>query len=80
MGSRRTQRRRTPLLLEAGLTEAQLDRVHGPCGLDVGGASPAETALSILAEILAVRAGRDGGPLRRGSASIHPGTDPLVPV
>jgi len=80
MGSRRTQRRRTPLLLEAGLTEAQLGRIHGPCGLDVGGASPAETALSILAEILAVRAGRDGGPLRRGSASIHPGTDPLVPV
>jgi xanthine dehydrogenase accessory factor len=78
MGSRRTQRRRTPLLLEAGLAATQLERIHGPCGLDVGGATPPETALSILAEILAVRAGRGGGPLRRGSGSIHQAAEPPV--
>ena len=46
------------------MTDEALDRIHGPSGLDVGAESPAETALSMLAEILAVRAGRSGGPLR----------------
>lgn len=71
MGSRRTQARRGPLLREAGLSEEELARVHGPCGLDVGGATPAETALSILAEIVAVRSGRSGGPLRERRGAIH---------
>ena len=71
LGSRRNQERRRALLLAAGVTEAQLARIAGPCGLDLGAASPAETALSILAEVLAVRAGRGGGPLKDAAARIH---------
>ena len=66
--SRRNQERRREGLVEAGLTEDALDRISGPVGLDIGAESPAETALSTLAEILAVRAGRKGGPLRRRPA------------
>jgi xanthine dehydrogenase accessory factor len=71
LGSRRNQERRRGLLLEAGVSEEQLERIAGPCGLDVGAGSPTETAVSILAEILAVRAGRAGGPLRETSTRIH---------
>ncbi|MDX6413518.1 MAG: xanthine dehydrogenase accessory factor, partial [Gaiellaceae bacterium] len=71
IGSRRNQERRRERLLEAGLDEAALDRISGPAGLDIGAHSPAETALSILAEIMAVRAGRDGGRLRESSGRIH---------
>jgi xanthine dehydrogenase accessory factor len=71
LGSRRAQEARRERLLAAGVDEVALDRVHGPCGLDIGADSPAETALSILAEILAVRAGRGGGPLRASSQRIH---------
>jgi xanthine dehydrogenase accessory factor len=71
LGSRRNQERRRGLLLEEGVPEDDLDRVRGPAGLDLGAASPEETAVSILAEILAVRAGRTGGPLRETSTRIH---------
>jgi xanthine dehydrogenase accessory factor len=71
LGSRRTQERRREQLLEVGVSEEQLERLCGPAGLDLGAATPAETALSILAEILAVRAGREGGRLRASSARIH---------
>ena len=71
IGSRKTQGRRRERLLDAGLAEDALDRIAGPAGLDLGAASPAETAVSILAEILAVRAGRDGGRLRDRSGPIH---------
>ena len=71
LGSRRTQERRRGLLHEEGMAEEELERVSGPAGLDLGAASPEETALSILAEILAVRAGRAGGPLRETSTRIH---------
>ena len=71
LGSRRNQERRRGLLVEAGVAEDELDRISGPSGLDVGADSPAETAVSILAEILAVRAGRGGGRLRDAKARIH---------
>lgn len=71
LGSRRNQERRRGLLLEEGVTEEDLERVSGPAGLDLGAASPEETAVSILAEILAVRAGRTGGALRETSTRIH---------
>jgi xanthine dehydrogenase accessory factor len=71
LGSRRNQERRRELLLEAGLDESTVDRISGPAGLDIGAHTPAETALSMLAEILAVRADRDGGRLKDSSGRIH---------
>ncbi len=71
IGSRRNQERRRLVLLEEGASEEALERLHGPAGLDLGAHTPAETALSILAEILAVRAGRSGGALREATQRIH---------
>jgi xanthine dehydrogenase accessory factor len=71
LGSRRNQERRRERLLEAGVEEAQLERIMGPCGLDVGADTQEETALSILAEILAVRAKREGGFLKNAKKRIH---------
>jgi len=71
LGSRRTQERRRAQLLESGISEEQLGRLNGPAGLDLGAGTPAETAVSIVAEILAVRAGREGGRLRSSSERIH---------
>ncbi len=71
LGSRRNQERRRERLLEAGVEEHELERVSGPSGLDIGADTPAETALSILGEILATRAGRDGGFLRASKTRIH---------
>jgi xanthine dehydrogenase accessory factor len=71
LGSRRNQERRRERLLEAGAAEEDLVRISGPCGLDIGAESQAETALSILAEALAVRAGRSGGSLREAKQRIH---------
>jgi xanthine dehydrogenase accessory factor len=71
LGSKRNQERRRERLGAAGVPEDDLDRISGPCGLDIGAESPAETALSTLAEILAVRAGRTGGLLRQSARPIH---------
>jgi xanthine dehydrogenase accessory factor len=71
LGSRRNQERRRERLLEAGVAEEALDRISGPCGLDVGADTQEETAISILGEILATRAGRDGGKLKQARQRIH---------
>ncbi len=64
IGSRRTQAERRARLLAAGVGAADLDRLRGPIGLDLGGRSPAETALAILAEVVAERYGGSGAPMR----------------
>ena len=71
LGSRRNQERRRERLVEAGVDEDAIDRIAGPCGLDIGAESQPETALSILAEVLAVRMGRDGGRLKESKQRIH---------
>ena len=79
LGSRRNQEKRRARLIEAGVPEASLDRIAGPCGLDIGAESQEETALSILGEILAVRAGRPGGFLRDAKRRIHAQEDAPAP-
>ena len=71
MGSRSTHRRRTERLVEAGVTRGQLDRLMSPIGLDIGARTPEETAVSICAEIIARRTGRDVPSLRDGDGAIH---------
>lgn len=57
LGSRKTQIKRRERLAAEGLEERQLARLHGPIGLDLGGSSPEEIALSIMAEIVSVHSG-----------------------
>ena len=71
IGSRRTQAARREALVSAGLDEASIERVHGPAGLDIGADTPVETAIAILSEALAVRAGRDGRRLQAAQHRIH---------
>ena len=72
MGSRRANERRTERLLEAGFTGEEIARVAQPIGLDVGGVTAEETAISIVAEMVAVRHGRRGGRLgEAGAERIH---------
>ncbi len=70
LGSRRTQSARRERLLDAGVTEDALHRIHGPVGLDLGARTPAETAVSVVAEVLAVRSGRDPSALGRAAGPI----------
>lgn len=63
LGSRHTQSARRERLTAAGLSEVELGRLHGPVGLDLGARTPAETAVSIVAEVVAERSGRAGSPL-----------------
>ena len=71
IGGRRNQEKKRERLREAGVTEEALARIAGPCGLDLGADSVPETALSILAEALAARNGRAGGPLKDTKQRIH---------
>ncbi|MCC6791670.1 MAG: XdhC family protein [Thermomicrobiales bacterium] len=73
MGSRKTSRERSQRLIDAGFSESDVARIHGPIGLDIGARSPAEIAISILAEIIAERSAvtstrSDGG--RAGAREI----------
>lgn len=71
MGSRGTQSRRLERLAADGVPPEQLERIHRPIGLNLGGRRAAEVALAIVAEILAVHCGRDARPLRDTSGPIH---------
>lgn len=69
VGSRKTQGDRRVRLAEAGLSTEQIGRLRGPIGLDLGGKDPAETALAIMAEIVAARRGGSGAPMRERLAA-----------
>jgi xanthine dehydrogenase accessory factor len=71
MGSRRAQQSRQERLLAAGITEEELARLAAPLGLDLGATGREETALSIMAEVVAARHGHDGGRLREARGRIH---------
>lgn len=71
MGSRATHDRRVASLRERGVGESAIARLRSPIGLDVGASTPEETAVSILAEVLAVRAGASTAPLASTTGSIH---------
>ena len=74
VGSRKTQADRRRRLLEAGVSQDALDGLRGPVGLDLGGRQPAETALAILAEIVAERYGGTGRPMRERAATAESAT------
>ncbi len=69
VGSRKTQSDRRARLLDAGVPRSDLAHLRGPIGLDLGGREPAETALAIMAEIVAARFGGSGAPMRERAAS-----------
>src|SRR5262245_53586731 len=71
MGSRRTHDDRTKRLQEAGLKDAEIARLSSPIGLDLGARTPEETAVSIAAEIIALRWGGDGARLMGSEGPIH---------
>lgn len=71
LGSRKTTRDREGRLREAGASDADLARLHAPAGLDIGAATVEETAIAVLAEMIAHRAGRSGASLRDESGPIR---------
>ncbi|QGK70132.1 hypothetical protein GIY23_11880 [Allosaccharopolyspora coralli] len=71
MGSRRTHRDRLRRLREAGVSEDEIARLRSPIGLDLGGRTPEETALSFAAEITARRRGGSGAPLTESHGALH---------
>lgn len=71
VGSRKTNIDRRERLRESGVSEDDIARIRGPIGLDIGGQTPEEMAISILAEMIAVRYGRSGGVLAQKSGNIR---------
>jgi len=77
MGSRRTQARRRDWMLENGVDPRHVDSVRGPAGLDIGADTPGEIAVSILAEVIAMRRGMSGsGSISERSGPVHPDLPP----
>jgi xanthine dehydrogenase accessory factor len=60
LGSRKTHAKRVERLLASGVAAAEIERIHAPIGLNIGAEGVAEIAVSIIAEITAVRRGKDG--------------------
>ncbi|MFJ2884668.1 XdhC family protein [Streptomyces sp. NPDC087305] len=73
MGSRRTHDDRMRRLLESGLDQGELARLRSPVGLDLGARTPEEVAVSVAAEIVALRWGGTGVPLTGAAGAIHRG-------
>ncbi|MEA2148495.1 MAG: xanthine dehydrogenase accessory factor, partial [Solirubrobacteraceae bacterium] len=71
MGSTRAQKERRERLLALGVSEEELSRISAPVGLDLGATAARETAVSIMAEAIAVRHGREGGRLSQAKGRIH---------
>ncbi|HEU4979183.1 MAG TPA: XdhC family protein [Solirubrobacteraceae bacterium] len=71
MGSRRAQEQRRERLRAVGIGDEELERLSAPIGLDLGALTPEETALSIMAELVATRNGREGGRLAHSRGRIH---------
>ena len=71
MGSRRAQASRRERLLAQGMTEEELARIAAPIGLDIGALTAEETALSIMAEVVAAKHGHSGGRLSQACGRIH---------
>jgi xanthine dehydrogenase accessory factor len=80
MGSRRTNENRVAQLRERGLTDDELSRLRAPIGLDVGARTPEETAVSVAAEIIALRWGGTGAPLLEMTGAIHSEPKPRLSV
>ncbi len=71
LGSRNTTADRNRRLRDVGVTDEEIDRIFAPCGLDIGASTVEETAVAVLAEIIAHRAGRHGMPLREAHGPIR---------
>ncbi len=71
LGSRRTQQDRRLHLADVGVSADAIERLHGPAGLDIGARNPAETAVSIVAEMIAARAARTGEALTNTTGRIN---------